>query len=433
MRAERRRLAPGERVLVFDVGGGTTDFTLIDGRSRRRRLHAHRGRRSPAARRRQPRSDAREDRRAARRRAHRQEARRAAVARPRPRVPAREGDAARRRRRRRRAPIVVQSRGAKLIGGTLRDEVTRAELDKVLFDGFFPLVAARRAARARPRRPAGVRPALRRRSGGDAPPRGVPRAPRRGARRRGAVQRRRDDAGVAARARARSDRRSGRARAPRELPAHDARDGGRAGRRVLRPGPPRPRDAHQGRHAARVLHRRRCERSRRASRRPRSAASSPRVAVCLAPPGLDDGARVQLERDFQLVTNRPVSFRLYSSSTRDDHARRAGPDRRRQGRDASTTAAICSSCRRSSPCCARAAAARSRCASRSTSPSSARSRSTASTPSRRHETWKLAFDMRSGGAAQPEANRTPTRRPPATDEAKALIQGVRDGRGPRRR
>ena len=39
------------------------------------------------------------------------------------------------------APIVVQSRGAKLIGGTLRDEVTRAELDKVLFDGFFPLVA----------------------------------------------------------------------------------------------------------------------------------------------------------------------------------------------------------------------------------------------------------------------------------------------------
>ena len=35
----------------------------------------------------------------------------------------------------------MQSRGAKLIGGTLRDEVTRAELDKVLFDGFFPLVA----------------------------------------------------------------------------------------------------------------------------------------------------------------------------------------------------------------------------------------------------------------------------------------------------
>ena len=40
--------------------------------------------------------------------------------------------------------------------------------------------------------------------------------------------------------------------------------------------------------------------------------------MCLAPSGLDDGARVELQRDFKLVTNRPVSFRLYSSSTRDD-------------------------------------------------------------------------------------------------------------------
>src|SRR5262249_1567992 len=43
-----------------------------------------------------------------------------------------------------------------------------------------------------------------------------------------------------------------------------------------------------------------------------------RMAVCLAPSGLDDGARVQLARDFRLVTNRPVSFRLYSSSSRAD-------------------------------------------------------------------------------------------------------------------
>src|SRR5262249_50848506 len=43
-----------------------------------------------------------------------------------------------------------------------------------------------------------------------------------------------------------------------------------------------------------------------------------RLAVCLAPAGLEDGARVQLPRDFQLVTNRPVSFRLYSSSSRSD-------------------------------------------------------------------------------------------------------------------
>src|SRR5690606_31247973 len=39
------------------------------------------------------------------------------------------------------APIVVQARGAKLIGGTIRDEISRTELDQILFDGFFPLVA----------------------------------------------------------------------------------------------------------------------------------------------------------------------------------------------------------------------------------------------------------------------------------------------------
>ena len=32
------------------------------------------------------------------------------------------------------------SRGAKLIGGALRDEITREELLRVLLDGFFPLV-----------------------------------------------------------------------------------------------------------------------------------------------------------------------------------------------------------------------------------------------------------------------------------------------------
>jgi hypothetical protein len=47
-------------------------------------------------------------------------------------------------------------------------------------------------------------------------------------------------------------------------------------------------------------------------------AGAARMAVCLAPSGLDDGARVQLARDFRMVTNRPVSFRLYSSSSRSD-------------------------------------------------------------------------------------------------------------------
>ncbi len=49
------------------------------------------------------------------------------------------------------APVVVPSRGSKLIGGTLRTELTRAEVTQNLVEGFFPVVeaAARPASRAR--------------------------------------------------------------------------------------------------------------------------------------------------------------------------------------------------------------------------------------------------------------------------------------------
>ena len=48
-------------------------------------------------------------------------------------------------------PVVVPSRGSKLIGGTLRTELTRAEVTRNLVEGFFPVVAAtaRPAVRAR--------------------------------------------------------------------------------------------------------------------------------------------------------------------------------------------------------------------------------------------------------------------------------------------
>jgi molecular chaperone DnaK (HSP70) len=42
------------------------------------------------------------------------------------------------------------------------------------------------------------------------------------------------------------------------------------------------------------------------------------MAVCLAGKGLEEGSSVRLERDFELVCNRPVSFKLFSSSTRTD-------------------------------------------------------------------------------------------------------------------
>ncbi|SPA24653.1 putative heat-shock chaperone Hsp70/DnaK [Cupriavidus taiwanensis] len=39
-------------------------------------------------------------------------------------------------------PLVVPSRGAKLIGGSIRTELTRAELTQTILEGFFPQVAA---------------------------------------------------------------------------------------------------------------------------------------------------------------------------------------------------------------------------------------------------------------------------------------------------
>jgi hypothetical protein len=40
------------------------------------------------------------------------------------------------------APIVVAARGSRLLGGSLRAELTREEIEKTLVDGFFPVVAA---------------------------------------------------------------------------------------------------------------------------------------------------------------------------------------------------------------------------------------------------------------------------------------------------
>ena len=52
-------------------------------------------------------------------------------------------------------PIAILGRGSKLIGGTLKAEVTRAQAEALLVDGFFPVVAA--DARAERRRAGGLR------------------------------------------------------------------------------------------------------------------------------------------------------------------------------------------------------------------------------------------------------------------------------------
>jgi hypothetical protein len=48
-------------------------------------------------------------------------------------------------------PVVVPSRGSRLIGGSLRTELTRDEVTRTLVDGFFPVVEAGARPAARPR------------------------------------------------------------------------------------------------------------------------------------------------------------------------------------------------------------------------------------------------------------------------------------------
>ena len=66
-------------------------------------------------------------------------------------------------------------------------------------------------------------------------------------------------------------------------------------------------------------------------------------AVCLVPRGAEEGAALEIDNDaLQLVANRPVSFRLYSSLTRtDDKLGRGARVRRRRSRPAHARAAAC--------------------------------------------------------------------------------------------
>ena len=59
------------------------------------------------------------------------------------------------RRARAALPVAILGRGSKLIGGTLKAELTRADAEALLVDGFFPAVAA--DARAERRRAGGLR------------------------------------------------------------------------------------------------------------------------------------------------------------------------------------------------------------------------------------------------------------------------------------
>ena len=65
-----------------------------------------------------------------------------------------------------RWPVTIAGRGSKLIGGSIQSELTRDEVEAIALDGFFPTVdRGEDPDRGGQDRLAGVRPAVRRRSG----------------------------------------------------------------------------------------------------------------------------------------------------------------------------------------------------------------------------------------------------------------------------
>ena len=158
----------------------------------------------------------------------------------------------------------------------------------------------------------------------------------------------------------------------------------------------------------------------RPSRRRREPA---RMAVCLAPPGPRGrrarAARARLPARDEPAGQLPAVLVEHARGS----ARRARADRRRQGRDdrrRQRSARAAADRHRA----ARARPQRGHRAARGPHHRARRARDRV----RRHragETWKLAFDMRSGGAAQTAPTATEDAAPhPKTDEAKAKIQAA---------
>ena len=135
------------RCLVVDVGGGTSDFSLIRAAEEKGELTFIReavgdhlllgGDNMDLALARQV-----EGRLAAGRQARRGPVRHAG-----PGVPAGEGDAARAEAAG-SVSVTVQGRGRSVVGGSLHTQITPADVRQAILDGFFPLVAARRRAGA---------------------------------------------------------------------------------------------------------------------------------------------------------------------------------------------------------------------------------------------------------------------------------------------
>lgn len=317
------------------------------------------------------------------------------------------------------APIAIQGRGTKLVGATLRDEISRAELEPILFNGFFPLVA--RDA-----------PLVRGRSG--LQEFGLPYAADPAVTRHLAAFLVRHEAShihhvlfnggamtpPALRRRVLEQIAQWQGSTPNELkvsaPELAVAQGAAYYGLVRRGLATRIKGGTARAYYIGV------EAEGRLRREPNVGsgddAGTDRMALCLATAGLDDGATVALEREFRLITNRPVSFRLYSSSTRTDPPGALVPvgdgraDTTDDGSDLLELPPIVTVLR-------------------------ARGRSEAVVRLQVHitnlgalevscvdpasgETWKLGFDMRSGGAA-PSSSAQSDSHPPEVDRAKQMV------------
>lgn len=203
-------------------------------------------------------------------------------------------------------PITVSGRGTRLIGSTLKEELTRAELEDIIHGGFFPLVAA---------------DDLPRRSRGGLQEFGLPFAADPAITRHLAAFLHRHNVG-----RVDAVLFNGGTMAPASLR-----------QRVLQqlaqwqPETVAPRELESSRPEMAVAEGAASYGMVRRGMGTRIGGGTPRAfyvgvgsvagqesAVCLAGRGLVEGETVELDRDFRLVTNRPVSFKLYSSTVRED-------------------------------------------------------------------------------------------------------------------
>ncbi len=200
--------------------------------------------------------------------------------------------------------ITVAARGSKLIGGTLRAELGRSELEELVLEGFLPLVdAGARPARARMGLqefglPYAADAAITRHLAAFLSRHGSPRVD--------AVL---FNGGAMKPARVRA----------RVLDQIGAWQGGGAGARPRELEGAEP-DLAVARGAAYfgLVRRGAGSRIRGGAARAFYVGVAGGAAVCVLPRGADEGTEHVLTEDFLMLANRPASFRLYSSSVRAD-------------------------------------------------------------------------------------------------------------------